>query len=97
MKNVLLCFVLLTGCNSLKIPYAEECWNSVEDEGLLLCRDDRLPSSERVYTRRLGRDINGNRIEDVVTNSDDYIRLRTDYIETKRKLEVCKKNPRNCK
>lgn len=82
--------------DELNIPKTEECWNSIEETGKLLCKDERLPEAEAVYTRYIGHDRLGNRIEDVTTNSSDFKALRNDYIETKRKYLICQKHPKKC-
>ena len=96
-----LCFALLivsSSCQTypeLKLPAAEECWNSLEQTGKLLCRDERLPRNERVYTRFLGQSQVGARIEDVCTNSDDMKVLKNELIESKKKLlSICRKYPK---
>lgn len=100
-KSVWLCLglllVLANKCeDDLGIKKYEECWNSLDEVGKLLCTDLRLPKEERVYTRHLGQDRLGNRIEDITTNSTDFKALKDDYIDTKKKYLVCKKHPKKC-
>lgn len=100
--NAALCCGFLIACAScrnfpnLSIPKGEICFNSIEIDDLLICEDERLPENEREYSRFLGKNLRGERVEDVCTNSDDYFNLRKDYIDTKRKYLACKRNPKAC-
>lgn len=101
LKGLLFCALLtvFASCQTypdLNLPIAEECWNSVEQTGKLLCRDERLSPADRVYVRFLGQGRNGERQEDVTTNSSDFKVVRDELIETKRKYLVCKKYPKKC-
>lgn len=93
------CFGLLTGCAScnqpdFNVPKGETCFVSAEKLGLLLC-ENTLTKKE--YQRWVGQDKEGkNASADVCTNSDDYFKMRTDYLETKKKYIICKKHPEKC-
>jgi hypothetical protein len=105
ISNVALSFALLTGFAScsqypeLKILDGETCFTSVEHSCSLLCEDTLYPDQDprREYERALGP-------KDVVTNSNDYFKYRSDFLDAKvealswkKKYEaVCKLSPKVC-
>lgn len=94
------CFALLTACAScneadLNYPKGETCFVSAEKFGLLLC-ENTLTNKE--YDRWIGWNKEETHASaDVCTNSDDYFKMRTDYLDVKKKYEICKKDPKKCK
>lgn len=102
--NVGLLCALCTGIAScprdpqLNLPKGEDCTNSIEVKGKLLCVNTLLDESDPnyQYDRMLGEDRSGRRQEDKCTNIDDFTRIQNDFIDTKKKYLLCKKYPSKC-
>ncbi len=82
----------------LNLPNGEDCVNSIEEDGKLLCVNTFLKPDDPnyQYDRFLGHARDGSRIEDRCTNNSDAVRFQNEFIETKKKYLICKKYPKKC-
>ena len=82
----------------LNLPDGEDCVNSIEVPGKLICVNTLLDPEDPDYSydRFLGQNRNGLRIEDRCTNNADATRYQNEFIETKKKYLICKKYPKKC-
>lgn len=96
--GVLVAFVSCQSFPGLNLPKGEDCWNSIEVKGKLLCRNTLLEQDDPnyQYDRFLGEDRAGRRQEDKCTNLDDFNRIQKEFIDVKKKYFACKRGPKYC-
>lgn len=82
---LLLCLTIISSCRRYKPPEVELCISKETNDTILICNNPALPDNQREYERNIS-------LGDIVTNGNDYQRMRDYCGGLREKLIECEAN-----